>query len=114
MPDYADKGLKTKGVNPMFENVDCVAIAVNERDAGMERFSTLLNTTFQPLPPSPELGMRQIGEIKVGKMHEVIFRPRAAHRVMSALAAYPGIHPATVAIKTGYPDSGAYGLQSKP
>lgn len=33
---------------------------------------------------------------------------------MSALAAYPGIHPATVAIKTGYPDSGAYGLQSKP
>ena len=148
----------------MFEGIDRVAIAVNDLDEAMDRFSNLFNTTFQELPPSPEMGiracygssglelvqsinldselgktvaekgeglwalvyrvgdmeegvkhlvsqgMRQIGEIKVGKMHEVIFHPEDAHGVMIALAAYPDIHPATVAIKTGYKDKGLYRL----
>lgn len=148
----------------MFEKIDRVAIAVNNLDEAMARFSKLFNTTFHELPPSPELGiracygpsglelvqatnpdtelgrtiaakgeglwalvyrvsdmeagvkhvkaqgMRQIGEIRVGKMHEVIFHPRDAHGVMIALAAYPDIHPATVAIKTGYKETGVYGL----
>lgn len=148
----------------MFEGIDRVAIAVNDLDEAMVRFATLFDTTFQELPPSPELGiracygssglelvestnsetelgksiaekgeglwglvyrvkdmdegvkhmklqgMRKIGEIKVGKMHEVIFHPKDAHGVMVVLAAYPDIHPATVAIKTGYKEKGIYGL----
>jgi hypothetical protein len=43
-------------------------------------------------------------------MHEVIFHPQDAHGVMVVLAAYPDIHPATVAINAGYKEKGLYDL----